>query len=260
MKILAIGDVVGENGCRFLAKTLPNIKKEKGIDLCIINGENSDKSNAITPSSAEFLFSVGADVITTGNHVFRKKEVYDYLDEKKDIVRPANYNVCQYGHGYTVLDMGRLSVAVINLMGTAYTQNVDDPFKCIDEILEKDEVKRSKIKLVDFHAEATGEKRALTFYLDGRISALWGTHTHVQTSDECISPKGTGYITALGMVGTFLSCLGVEPDCVIANLKDGQHVKFTHADGKAILGGCVFEIDNDGKTVGVERISVRERC
>lgn len=258
MKILAVGDVVGENGCRFLSKTLPNIKRENAIDLCIINGENSDISNAVTPSSSEYLFSVGADVITTGNHVFRKKEVYDYLDEKQDIIRPANYNIEPFGHGYTVLDMGRFSVAVINLMGTAYTQGVGDPFECIDELLKNDEIQRAKIKLVDFHAEATGEKRALAFYLDGKVSALWGTHTHVQTSDECILPNGTGYITDLGMVGTFFSCLGVEPDCVIKRLRGDENIKFTHANGKCVFSACIFDIDNSGKTRSVKRILIKE--
>lgn len=258
MRILAIGDVVGENGCRFLSKILPGLKRENVIDLCIVNGENSDKTNAVTPSSADFLFSVGADVVTTGNHVYRRKEVYDYLDEKCDIVRPANFTPCRYGNGYTVLDMGRFSVAVINLMGAAYGGDVTNPFVCADELLEKEEIRSAKIKLVDFHAEATGEKRALAFYLDGRISALWGTHTHVQTSDECILPNKTGYITDLGMVGTFLSCLGVDPSCVIARLKDGEQVKFAHIDGKCVLGGCIFDIDGDGKTAGVERILIKE--
>lgn len=258
MKILAIGDVVGENGCRFLSNILPELKRENNIDLCVVNGENSDRSNAVTPSSADFLFSVGADVVTTGNHVYRRKEVYDYLDEKCDIVRPANFTPCQYGSGYTVLDMGRFSVAVINLMGAAYTGDVGNPFVCADELLEKDEIRSAKIKLVDFHAEATGEKRALAFYLDGRVSALWGTHTHVQTSDECILPNGTGYITDLGMVGTFLSCLGVDPSCVIARLKDGEQIKFAHIDGKCALGGCIFDIDDKGLTRKIERILIKE--
>lgn len=258
MRVLAIGDVVGENGCRFLSKKLPELKRENGIGLCIINGENSDKSNAVTPSSAELLFSLGTDVITTGNHVFRRKEVYDYLDEKCDIIRPANLSGCQFGNGYTVLDMGSFSVAVINLIGEAYTEGVDNPFECIDKILECDEVRSAKIKLVDFHAEATGEKRALAFYLDGKISALWGTHTHVQTSDECVLPNGTGYITDLGMVGAFHSCLGVKPECVIARLKNGEQVKFTHSDGKCVLGGCIFDIDSSGKTSSVKRILIKE--
>ncbi len=260
MRILAVGDVVGENGYRFLAKTLPILKKEKNINFCIINGENSDVSNAVTPKSADSLFSVGADVITTGNHVLRKKEIRDYLDEKRDIIRPANYNVCPYGRGFTVLDLGRVSVAVINLMGQAFLENTDNPFTCADSILENEEVKSAKIKLVDFHAEATGEKRALAFYLDGKISALWGTHTHVQTSDECVLPNGTGYITDLGMVGTENSCLGVDPACVISRLKDGVQAKFIHSDGKCVFGSCIFDVDEkSGKTLSVERILIKER-
>lgn len=260
MRILAVGDVVGENGCRFLKKILPVVKKEKKADVCIINGENSDISNAVTPKSADFLFSVGADVITTGNHVFRRKEVYDYLDENRDIIRPANFNIQPYGRGFVTLDFGRVSVAVINLMGQAYIENTQNPFLCIDEILENDEVKSSSIKLIDFHAEATGEKRALAFYLDGKISALWGTHTHVQTSDECILPCGTGYISDLGMVGTKNSCLGVDPACVISNLKDSAQVKFSHIDGKCIFCGCIFDIDEkSGKTISVERILINEQ-
>lgn len=259
MRVLAIGDVIGENGCRFLGKILPALKREKNIDLCVINGENSDISNAVTPKSADFLFSVGADVVTTGNHVLRRKEIRDYLDEKRDIIRPANYNVCPYGSGFTTLDFGRVTVAVINLMGRAYLENTDNPFLYADAVLDTDEVKNSNIKLIDFHAEATGEKRALAFYLDGKISALWGTHTHVQTSDECVLPCGTGYITDLGMVGTRHSCLGVDPKCVIARLKDGEQVKFSHADGKCTFGACVFDIDKkSGKTLSVERILINE--
>lgn len=260
MRILAIGDVVGENGCRFLAKTLPVLKREKKAELCIVNGENSDFSNAVTPKSADLLFSLGADVITTGNHVFRKKEVHDYLDEKRDIIRPANYNICPYGKGFVTLDLGRVSVAVINLMGQAFLENTQSPFSFADSILENEEVKGAKIKLLDFHAEATGEKRALAFYLDGKISAMWGTHTHVQTSDECILPNGTGYITDLGMVGTADSCLGVDPKCVISRLKDGEQVKFSHADGKCIFGACIFDIDEkSGETLSVERILIKEK-
>lgn len=258
MRILAVGDVVGENGCRFLEKTLPKIKKDHKIDICIINGENSDKSNAITPSSAELLFSLGADVITTGNHVFGRKEVYDYLDEKCDIIRPANFKKAEYGKGFTVLDMGSVRVAVMNVMGSSYTDKASNPFECVDELLDCDEIRSAEIKLIDFHAEATGEKRALAFYLDGRISAMWGTHTHVQTSDECVFPKGMGYITDLGMVGTFYSCLGVKPDCVITWLKDKQQTKFIHADGKAVFCGCVFDIAPSGKTQSVERILIKE--
>lgn len=256
MRILAVGDVVSDNGCRFLRKVLPEIKKEYSIDLCVVNGENSHISNGITPSSADYIFSVGADVITNGNHTFRKKEMEDYLEERDDIIRPANMVSSPFGKGYTVIDMGRCSVAVINLMGDAFMKDVSNPFDCIDGILE--ELKDVKIKVVDFHGEATGEKRAMGFYLDGRVSAFWGTHTHVQTSDECILPKGTGYITDLGMTGTFMSCLGVNPECVIERLKSGEMNRFEHIDGKCVLGGCVFDIDNNGLTTSVKRILIKE--
>lgn len=257
MRVLAVGDVVSDNGCRFLRKVLPGIKREYKIDFCVVNGENSHISNAITPESADFIFSVGADVITNGNHTFRRKEIEEYLEERDDIVRPANLLQSQFGKGYTVVDMGRCSVAVINLMGAAFTEGVCNPFECIDGILEEigDEV---KIILVDFHAEATGEKRAMGFYLDGRVSAIWGTHTHVQTSDECILPEGTGYITDLGMTGTFVSCLGVKPECVIERLKSGEKNRFEHIDGPCVLGGCIFDIDSNGVTTSVERILIKE--
>lgn len=256
MNILAVGDVVGECGCDFLMKTLPKIKKEYNIDFCVVNGENSAVGNGITQSSARHIFSVGADVITTGNHVFRKKEIYDYLDDEENILRPANMHWHEYGRGFVRVDMGRESVTVINLMGKAFFENIDDPFEEIDKILE--EVGSDKNIIVDLHAEATGEKRALGFYLDGKISALFGTHTHVQTSDETILPLGTGYITDVGMTGAELSCLGVKSECVIEKLRTGENVKFEQATGKAVLGGCVFTLDKDGKCVEVKRILIKE--
>lgn len=256
MNILAVGDVVGECGCDFLQKMLPKIKKEYNIDFCIVNGENSAVGNGITQSSARHIFSVGADVITTGNHVFRKKEIYDYLDEEENILRPANMHWHEYGRGYVRVDMGRESVTVINIMGKAFFENIDDPFAEIDKILE--EVQGDKNIIVDLHAEATGEKRALGFYLDGRISALFGTHTHVQTSDETVLPRGTGYITDVGMTGAEESCLGVKKECVIEKLRTGENIKFEQATGKAILGGCVFTLDSCGKCTKVQRILIKE--
>ena len=256
MRILTVGDVVNENGCRYLREILPVLKKEKKIDLCIVNGENSDITNSISPASADFIFSVGADVITNGNHTYRRKEIYDYLDEKPFIIRPANFSPDGYGFGFTKLDMGYCQAAVINLMGAAYRDDVDNPFLCIDNILPQ--VEDCKIKILDFHADATGEKRAMGFYLDGKISVMFGTHTHVQTADECILPNGTGYISDLGMVGTEMSCLGVNPDCIISRLRDGTKNKLLHETGKALFGACIFDVDRDGKTVGVERILIRE--
>lgn len=256
MRILAVGDVVGECGCEFLRKALPLIKKENRIDFCIVNGENSAVGNGITPASAQFLFSVGADVITTGNHVFRKKEIFDYLDETECILKPVNMKWHDYGKGFVRVDTGREQVTVINLMGAAYTENIENPFDAVDSVLE--EVKGDKIIIVDFHAEATGEKRAMGFYLDGRVSAVFGTHTHVQTSDETILPCGTGYITDLGMTGAELSCLGVKSECVIEKLKTGANIKFEQEKGKAVLGGCIFETDKNGRTVKIKRILIKE--
>lgn len=256
MNILAVGDVVGECGTEFLLKTLPKLKKEYSIDFCVVNGENSAIGNGITKNSAQLVFSSGADVITTGNHVFRKKEIYDYLDEEEFILRPANMHWHDYGKGYVRVDTGRFTVTVINLMGKAFFENIDDPFEEIDKILS--EVGGDKNIIVDLHAEATGEKRALGFYLDGKISAIFGTHTHVQTSDETILPKGTGYITDLGMTGAEESCLGVKSECVIEKLRTGDNVKFEQAYGKAILGGCVFTLDGSGRCTAVKRILIKE--
>ena len=188
MNVLCIGDVVGSAGCRFLRARLPMLKKLKGVDVTIVNGENSADGNGITPDSAEFLFASGADVITTGNHCFRRKECYDMFEEEEALLRPANFPKRAPGHGVCVVDRGRIQVGVVNLMGTVYLDSLASPFDVMDTLLDAGDLPR--ITIVDFHAEATGEKRALGFYLDGRISALFGTHTHVPTADECVLPKG----------------------------------------------------------------------
>ena len=255
MNILVIGDVVSTQGCEYLRRRLPMLKRQYAVDFCIANGENSAAGNGITPQSADFLFDSGVDLITTGNHVFRRKEIYDMLDSRHDIIRPANYYAGNPGKGVAVADLGSVKIGVINLAGNAFMDG-DNPFTCVDKCLE--EISDCRIKLVDFHAEATGEKRALGFYLDGRVSAVFGTHTHVQTADEQILPEGTGYITDLGMVGTVQSVLGVTPANVIEKLKTGMPTRFTNNDGECMLCGCLFEIDKlSGKTVSAERISIR---
>lgn len=182
MRILAIGDVVGNIGCRFLRQRLPALKKLKGVDLVIANGENSADGNGVTPISADFLFSSGVDVITTGNHSFRRREIYPYYDDAPYILRPANFpEKTTPGNGTLIYDMGRVQVCVINLMGCVFLENLKDPYETIDEILKKN---TAKITILDFHAEATAEKLAMGYYLDGRISAMFGTHTHVQTADD----------------------------------------------------------------------------
>lgn len=255
MNILAIGDVVGAPGCEYLRRRLPALKKLHGVDFCIVNGENSAVGNGITPQSADYLLDSGVDLITTGNHVFRRREIYDRLESDRNIIRPANYYGGNPGRGFAVADMGSVKIGVINLAGNAFMDGAN-PFVAADEVLKK--LEDCRIILCDIHAEATGEKRALGFYLDGRVSAVFGTHTHVQTADEQILPKGTGYITDLGMVGVVDSVLGVTPEAVITKLKTGMPVRFDNNNGDCMLNGCLFEIDkSSGRTTAVERINIR---
>ena len=259
MRILAIGDVCGSIGCEYVRKVLPILKREKQIDMVIINGENSADGNGITPQSADYLFTVGADVLTGGNHSLRRSEVYDYLDNNDLCLRPHNLKEAENGKGYCVCDFGRIQVAVINLSGKIYLERLgaDCPFAAADELIEKVRNNGIKIIMVDFHAEATSEKRALGLYLDGKVSAFFGTHTHVQTADDQILQNGTGYITDLGMTGPKDSVLGVKKDIIINRLKSNDMSKFELADGECMLNGCIFEVDEkSGKTVKVERICI----
>lgn len=254
MNVLAIGDVVGSIGCSFLRTHLPQLKKYKAIDLVIANGENSADGNGITPTSAEYLFSSGVDVITAGNHTFRRKECYDLFDREDCLLRPANFPDGTPGKGICTVDMGRVQVGVINLMGVVYMENLDCPFATADKLLKQE---HPRIMLVDFHAEASGEKGAMGYYLDGRVSAVFGTHTHVQTADECVLPNGTGFITDLGMTGPTQSVLGVKPELVIQKQKTKMPVRFDLADGECHMDCVLFEIEEkSGKTISVERLKI----
>lgn len=258
MRILALGDVVGNGGCEIIRKLLPRIKREEKIDFCIANGENSAVGNGILPSSAEHLFASGVDFITGGNHTFRRSEIYTFLDENGSIIRPYNVHKSSPGVGYGVADMGRYKIGIINLMGKSFMTGTENPFDALDSALEN--LNDCKIKIVDFHAEATGEKKALGFYADGRVSALFGTHTHVQTADACVLPNGTGYITDLGMCGPEYSVLGVEPEIIIKALKTGLPQRFRNAETTCSIEGCIFEIDEkSGKTVSVKNFITGER-
>ena len=257
MNILVLGDVVGEIGCEFLRKKLPAFKRLKSIDFTIANGENSATGNGITPFSAEYLFSCGVDFITTGNHVFRRKEVYDLLDESEFIIRPANFSKACPGKGYSIIDAGRYSIGILNLAGSMFLDKCDCPFETADKLIPEMK-KQTNIILVDFHAEATSEKKALGFYLDGRVSAFFGTHTHVQTSDATILSKGTGYITDLGMCGVIDSVLGVDKDIVIQKFRSGMPCRFDGAKGECMLNGCIFTIDEkSGRCTSVELIDLK---
>lgn len=257
MKLLALGDIVSNSGCEFVRKKLPGLKKLYNIDVCIANGENSATGNGIVPFSADYLFASGVDIITTGNHVFKRAEIQAYLDDRTDIIRPYNMHKSVPGRGVTSLDMGSYRIGIINLIGTAYTNSsFANPFDSLDEAIK--EIEDCKIKVVDFHAESTGEKRALAIYADSRVSAFFGTHTHVQTADAQILPGGTGYITDLGMCGSANSVLGVESECVIKALKTGLPTRFKACESNIQLDGCFFEIDEKtGLTVSAEPISIK---
>ncbi len=260
MRVLTVGDVCSEVGCNMALRFIPKLRREKGIDVVIVNGENSAVGNGITPESADILFAAGADVITGGNHSLRRREVHSILDENPFLLRPHNVD-SNYGSGYCLLDLGYTTVAVINLSGQIYLDalKAENPFLAADRLIECAQADGVSMILVDFHAEATSEKRAMGYYLDGRVSAVFGTHTHVQTSDAQILPKGTAYITDLGMTGAHHSVLGVKTEIIIDRLKNGTQNKFEPAFGKARLDACIFELDpKTGLATGVETISVKE--
>lgn len=254
MRFLAIGDVVSSQGCEYLRDVLPKLKREYGADFVIVNGENSAVGNGVTPKSAQHIFNSGADVITLGNHALKRPEIYDYLDSNEFIIRPCNFHSSAPGNGSVILDKGASRIAIINLQGTVYLDNNRNAFDAVDEEIERLQNEGVNIIIVDFHAEATSEKRAMGFYLDGRVSAVFGTHTHTQTSDEQILPLGTGYITDLGMTGPYYSVLGIEPKIAIQKLKTNMPVRFSNPDGPCTLEGIFFEVDSkSAKTVHIER-------
>ena len=256
MKILCIGDVCGHIGCDFLSRHLPEIKRNENIGLTIVNGENSADGNGMTPVSVNKLFDCGADIITAGNHTYRRREIYDFLDETDRVIRPANFPDSAPGNGIAYVDFGYTTAAVINIIGTVYMEPIDCPFKSADQMIEKAQENGAKIIIVDFHAEASGEKRAMGFYLDGRVSAIFGTHTHVQTTDAQLLPQGTGYITDIGMTGPINSVLGIKPSLAIAKMKDKLPVRFELDDGECMLNGCIFEIDKSGQTTSVKTVKI----
>ncbi len=258
MKILCIGDVCSPLGTDYALKMIPKLKKDNNCDVVIVNGENSALGNGITIETANLLFAAGADVITGGNHTLRHPSFHPYLDSNPFLLRPDNIPT-QYGSGYSLIDKGKYRIAVINLLGTVYLDRdkAKNPFIVADKLIAKAEKDCTNIIIVDFHAEATSEKRAFGFYLDGKISAIFGTHTHVQTSDIQILPKGTGYITDLGMTGPKDSVLGIKKEIIISRFKDNSTDKFEFSNSPCIISGCVFEIDEKtGKTISVKSFCI----
>ncbi len=257
MNILCIGDVCGHAGCEHLAAVLPAIKREENIDFIIVNGENSADGNGILPHSARMLFDAGVDAITGGNHTFRRREVFDMLESEDRLIRPANMPEGTPGKGYFLFDCGRTSVGVLNLLGTTYMESLDCPLRAAKVAIEQLKKDGAKIIVVDFHAEATSEKRAMGFWLDGSASVVFGTHTHIQTADEQILPCGTGYITDIGMTGPVNSVLGVKPEIIISKFVSKMPARFDLADGECALEGCIFTVDDrSGLCFGAKRIRV----
>lgn len=259
MNVLFIGDVVGAGGCAFVQKNLFALKKHYEIDFTVINAENAAVGNGITPKSADALFDYGADVLTLGNHGLRRREIYDYLEnENNPIIRPYNYHKSAPGRGSIVVHKGALTIGVLNLQGLFGMESVDNPFNTVDEAVNALKEQGCNIILTDFHAEATAEKRAMGFYLDGRVSALIGTHTHVPTADEQILEHGTGYITDVGMTGPYDSCIGVKKELAIEKMKTLLPVRFENPDSPCCLQAVVLKIDEStGKCLQIERIEIR---
>ena len=252
--ILALGDAVSSGACDYLKKNLWEIRKKYNISFTVVNGENSADGNGMLPQSAAALIDAGADVITGGNHTFRRREVYSYLDDSPVCVRPANMPDNAPGFGYRIIDAEGKRVLVINLLGNVYMDTSDNPFTCADRILEQTRGKYD-FAIVDIHAEATSEKLALAHYLDSRVSVVFGTHTHVPTADEQILEGGTGFVCDLGMVGVTNSILGVRSEIVIEKFTTRMPVRFEQAHGKISASGAIFSLDRQsGKCISVERI------
>ncbi len=259
MNILFIGDVVGNMGCMALIKMLPKIKREYNADLTIVNGENSAEGNGILPSSMSDIFSAGADVITGGNHTLRRKEIHDYLETNDRLLRPHNLAESAPGKGYTVVDFGKYRVAVINLMGEVYLSGATNPFSAAESLINTAKNDGAKVIFIDFHAEATSEKKTMLYFLDGTVSAIAGTHTHIATADSTVTERGTGYITDVGMCGTKESVLGIKPEIAIAKMKAKEPVKFVNAKGAQIINGICFTVDEkSGKCTMAKRINYED--
>ena len=255
MRILFVGDVVAQCGCEFLGAKLHLLKSHYNIDITVVNGENSASGNGITRNSCEYLTRIGVDVITTGNHAFKRRESVDMFEDVPHLLRPVNYPEGVIGRGAYILDMGRCQVAVVNLMGVVYMEPLGNPYQAMDMILE--DISTPNI-IVDFHAEATAEKKAMGYYLDGRVTAVLGTHTHVQTADEHILPGGTAYITDVGMTGPEESVLGVAKELAIEKQRLNFPVRFMEASAPCFVNAVVVDFDEKtGRARSIERVIAR---
>ena len=255
MNILAVGDIIGTAGVEMLKSKLKNLKEEKEIDFCIVNGENAAEGMGITEKNFNDIIQAGADAITMGNHTWGKKEIFKFIDNPK-IIRPANYPEGVVGKGYRIFNYKDKKIAIINLMGRVDINILtENPFIKAKKIINKIE-QEVDIIIVDFHAEATAEKIAMGYYLDGKITAIFGTHTHVQTADEKILPEGTGYITDIGMTGPKNSVIGMDINASIKRFETALPEKYKIATGECMLNAVMFKLNDKNRVEYIERISI----
>lgn len=256
LNVLAVGDVVGEGGQDILSRRLPSLREKLGVHFCVVNGENAS-GVGITPAQARRILEAGADVITLGNHTWNRIQIGAYLDKEERILRPANYAGRVPGKGFGVYQCRDLRLGVLNIMGRVdLNSNLDSPFKAANFYVNRGGY---DLLLVDFHAEATSEKGAMGWHLDGRAAAVWGTHTHVPTADCRVLPGGTGFVTDLGMTGPINSVLGIKPENSLNLFLGGLPRRYEEAEGNCKLNACLFVIDTDKKKcVSVTRTDITE--
>jgi 2',3'-cyclic-nucleotide 2'-phosphodiesterase len=256
MNVLMVGDVFGESGRAALTRLLPRLRQEHAVDFCVVNIENAAGGFGVTPPMARQVLEGGADVLTSGNHIWDKKEIVEYITKENLLLRPANYPAGTPGVGYVTIKAGPHRVAVLNLMGRVFMTPIDCPFRKADEIVP--ELRReTPIVLVDMHAEATSESVAMGWYLDGRVSAVIGTHRHVQTADERVLPGGTAYITDLGMTGPTDGVIGVDRDIILQRFLTQMPVRFEPAKGPVALHGVIIVVDPEtGRASDIRRLRV----
>ena len=255
MKILAVGDVTSPRAAEALATRLPDFKRQNGVDLAIVNGENAGFILGPTVDIARGMLAGGADVISGGNHVLQNLSLHRFLEEDARMLRPCNYPRGVPGRGYILRSVKGRRVLVINALGRVHMEPpLDSPFAAVDRILQREEG-RYDLAVVDFHAEATGEKLAMARYLDGRVAVLFGTHTHVPTADDGVLPRGTGYVTDLGMCGGADGVMGISSDVILKRYLTGLPEKFTPAEGPIVCDGVIFTVDDvSGKTLSTQRV------
>lgn len=254
MKILVIGDVCGEPGVDFLSRNLRKLKRQEQADLVIVNGENASM-RGIAPAQADEIFFSGADVITLGNHAFANRQSWDYLDENREIIRPLNLSPRKPGMGYVVVESCGKRVCVVNLMGQLNMDySVDSPFRAMDQLLKQVE---ADVFVVDFHGEATSEKKAFAYHVAGKAAVVFGTHTHVPTADEQVLPGGTGFLSDVGMTGGVASVIGVKWQQSVEFFTGGLGQRFQSSQEDLRIQGAVFTLDGDGKCVDVKRVEYR---